>query len=340
MRGRNWFGKVGIGIMVTSLLLTTGCASTVQKSGDHPFKIAMVTDTGGLQDESFNQTTWKGCNECKDKLGASIQALESKKDEDYVPNLTRLARDSTDLIWATGFKFAKAVPEVAKKFSDKKFGVIDTNLNGQIPQNVISVTFKEEEAAFLVGVAAALTTKTNKIGFIGGINSELIEKFRVGYTQGAKAVNSKCQVEWAYTDSFTDATKGRSLASTMYNSGVDVIFHAAGSGGKGMFEEVKTREKGKFWAIGVDCDQSKLAPNHTLTSLIKHVDTAVFEITKSLKEGHFNGGIEKKFGLKEKGVNLVEMNLPESVKKKVNEFRLKIIRGEINVAKKENELKE
>lgn len=328
-------------ICMTLLFTTTGCTSSKPKTGNgSKLELGIVSDTGKFKDRSFNQTALEGCKESEKQLGVHINPLESNRDEDYVPNLTRLARNSTDLIWAVGFKFMKAIPEVAGKFPNTKFGIIDSNLGGKIPQNVVAVTFKEEEAAFLVGVVAGLTTKTSKVGFIGGINSELIEKFRVGYIEGVKSVNPKCEITDAYADSFTDTTKGRSLASSMYNSGVDIIFHAAGGVGIGMFDEVKTREKGKCWAIGVDRDQSDLAPDHTLTSLIKRVDVAVFKITKLFKEGKFPGGKEQQLGFKENAVGIVDSKwLQPDVKKQVEEYKQKIIRGEIKVSKTKEELK-
>jgi basic membrane protein A len=146
----------------------------------------------------------------------------------------------------------------------------------------------------------------------------------------------------AYAESFDDVAKGRSLAQNMYNNGVDVIYHAAGGVGKGLFNEVKTREKGKYWAIGVDMDQSSLAPDHTLSSMIKRVDVAVFEVTKQVKENKFQGGKEVELGLKDDGVGIAETtskHVPEDVLKKVEEFKQKIIKGEIKVPSTEEEFK-
>jgi basic membrane protein A len=273
-------------------------------------------------------------------LKVDIKALESKRDEDYVPNLTKFAREKRDIIWATGFKFEKPIPEVADQFPKVHFGIVDSNLGGKVPKNVIAVTFKEHEGSFLAGVAAALTTKSNKIGYIGGISSPLIKKFESGFRAGVQAANPKAQVQVAYAESFTDVTKGRSLAKNMYNGGVDVIFHASGGVGKGLFDEVKTREKGKFWAIGVDMDQSALAPDHTLTSMVKRVDTAIFNIRKDLKDKKLEAGKHLDLGFKEDALGLADSkHMSDDVKKKVEEFKQKIIKGEIKVPKDENELK-
>lgn len=344
MTKRSWVAL----LLCAILILAVGCgqqSSSGDKadSGEKKFKVGMVTDTGGLNDESFNQISWEGIKKTESELGADIKALESKRDEDYIPNLTKFAREPRDITWAVGFKFEKAIPEVAKQFPNAKFGIVDSNLGGNIPNNVTAVTFKEEEGSFLMGVIAGLTTKTNKVGFIGGISSPLISKFESGFKAGVHAVNPQATVQSAYAESFTDATKGRSLAQNMYNDGYDIIYHASGGVGKGLFDEVKTREQGKFWAIGVDMDQSSLAPEHTLSSMVKRVDVAVFDVTKQVKEGKFEGGKQIELGLKEGAVGFADntsKHVSEDVLKKVEEYKQKIINGEINVPKTEDELKQ
>jgi basic membrane protein A len=334
------------GLLSAVLAFSTACGGATdegqneggQDEGEKAeFSAALVTDVGGLNDESFNQISWAGLERARDELGADIDYLESKRDEDYIPNLTRFARDGRDITWGIGFKFEKAIPEVANQFPDAKFGIVDSNLGGEIPENVVAVTFKEEEGSYLMGVIAGSMTKTDKVGFIGGITSPLIKKFEAGFTAGVKAVNPDAEVAVAYAESFTDVAKGRSLAANMYNDGVDVVYHAAGGVGKGLFDEVKTREEGKYWAIGVDMDQSGLAPDHTLSSMVKRVDNAVFEIMSDLKEGNFNGGQQVELGLKEEGVGIAETtdkHVPEDVLKTVEEYKQKIIDGEIKVPSK------
>lgn len=331
MKMKRWLGSlVAVSLVAT---LAVGCASKTNTGGAKDgFSAALVTDVGGLNDESFNQSANMGLEKAKTELKINTKAQESKKDEDYVPNLTRFARDKTNIIWGVGFKFNKALPEVANQFKDSKFAIVDSNLDGKIPNNVIAVTFKEEEGSYLAGVVAGLTTKTNKIGFIGGITSPLIKKFEAGFIAGVKAVNPKAEVKSTYAESFTDATKGRSLAKSLYDGGADIIYHAAGGVGKGLFDEVKTREAGKYWAIGVDMDQSRLAPEHTLTSMIKRVDVAVYDITKQAKEGTLKTGTEVKFGLAEDGVGLsANTKASKDVLAKVDEYKQKIIKGEIKV---------
>jgi basic membrane protein A len=346
MKRRGWIAL----ILSLLLFIAIGCTPPKQQGAKptegnkgNQFRVGMVTDTGGLNDESFNQTAWEGIKRAKRELDADIKALESKRDEDYIPNLTRFAREKRDIIWGVGFKFDKAIPDVARQFPDSQFGIVDSDLGGNIPKNVTAVTFKEEEGSFLVGVIAGLTTKTGKVGFIGGISSPLIKKFESGYRAGVYAVNPKAKVQVAYAESFTDTTKGRSLAQNMYNGGTDIIYHASGGVGKGLFDEVKTRPKGKYWAIGVDMDQSRLAPDHTLTSMIKRVDVAVFNVTKAIKERKHEPGKEIKYGLKENGVGISDntgKHVKPAVLQKVEVYKNKIVKGEIKVPATAQELEE
>lgn len=329
-------------LLIFPLCLTMiACANSNQnqtKQGDGEkdrFRIGMVTDVGGINDQSFNEGTWNGLLRAQKELSADVKYLESKREDDYVPNLTRFAREKRDLIWGVGFKFEKAIPEVAKRFPNQTFGVVDTNLNGKVPKNVAAVTFREEEGSYLMGVLAGLTTKTNKVGFVGGISSPLIKKFEAGYRAGVKAVNPKAVVQVAYAESFTDVTKARSIASNMYNGGVDVIFHAAGGAGKGLFDEVKTRPAGKYFVIGVDQDQSKLAPNHTLSSMVKRVDKAVFDISKQVKDRNAKLGAVTNLGLKEDAISYpFSKYVTPEMKQKIEEMKSKILKGEIKVPTK------
>lgn len=325
------------------LVITGGCSNSpnANKESGLSGKIGLVTDTGGLNDESFNQTSWKGLTDLKAETGFDIKALESKRDEDYIPNLTKFAREPRNMTWGIGFKFEKAIPELATRFPNVRFGIVDSNLGGKVPSNVTALTFTDHEGSFIVGAIAALKTKTNKLGFVGGISSPLVKKFESGFRAGVNYVNPKVEVTVAYAESFTDETKGRSLASSMYNNGVDIIYHAAGGVGKGIFNEAKTREKGKFWVIGVDTDQSNLAPDHTLTSMVKKLDVAIQKISKEILNGANHSGKVIEYGLKEDGVGY-----PETTKKhvskdiliKVNKFRDDVIKGLIKVPQTEEQL--
>lgn len=306
------------------------------------FKAGMVTDLGGINDESFNAMAWKGFEQLKVDTGAKTDYLQSTREEDYIPNLSKFARSGYDITWGIGFKMEKAIQEVAGKFPDKKFGIVDSNLGGKIPANITSVTFKEHEGSFLMGVIAGLMTKSNHVGFIGGIKFPLIEKFEYGYKAGVFAVNPNATVDAPYANDFADAAKGKALAAQLYDKGADVIFHAAGNVGKGLFSEASERGKG-FWAIGVDQDQYNLAPNNILSSMVKRVDVGVYTASKELMDGKFRGGQETQLGLAEKGVDIADSsnkNTPKDVLDKVEAFRQRIVSGEIKVPQTADEFEQ
>ncbi len=343
-------GKKSLGLLLLSalLVLATACGGATEEKdaggkNEDAFSAGLVTDVGGINDESFNQIAWAGLENLEKDIGAKVSYLESKRDSDYVPNLTKFVRDNTDITWGIGFKFEKALPEVAKRFPDAKLGIVDSDLGGDIPENVSAVLFKEEEGSFLLGVIAAKMTKTKQVGFIGGISSPVIKRFESGFRAGVHAVDPDIKVVVAYAESFTDVAKGRSLAKNMYDGGADIIYHAAGGVGKGLFSEVKTREQGKYWAMGVDMDQSSLAPDHTLTSMIKRVDVAVYDISKRLKNGDWQGGKVINLGLKENGVGIADntdKHVPKEILDEVEKYKQEIIDGKIKVPGTEAELKE
>lgn len=347
--------KKGISLVMTTLLVTAtvlaGCGGAAKpqqpakqpQAGGAPvagakLKIGMVTDIGGINDNSFNQSAWEGLQRAKKDLDVDAQYTESKSDADYVPNLNRFAREKYDLTWGIGFLMADAITSVSKSVPTAKFAIVDTNLNGKIPSNVAAVTFKEHEGSFLMGVIAGSMTKSNKVGFIGGMKFPLIQKFEYGFRAGVKSVNPRAQVVANYVGAFDKPDQGKTFAATMYDSGVDIIFHAAGATGDGVFAEAKSRHN--VWVIGVDRDESYLAPDQTLSSMVKHVDVAVYNLTKGFKAGNFPGGKETVLGLKEDGVGLAsssDKHVPKNILAKVDDYRKKIIAGQIKVPSTEAE---
>ncbi|MGU3473768.1 BMP family protein [Paenibacillus sp. D51F] len=296
-------------------------------------KIGMVTDGGGINDKSFNQSAWEGLQKLEKDTGIKVKALESKGDADFEPNLNTLIKGGYDLTWGIGFMMNKAMTNVATQNPDAKLASIDSVVDAP---NVESVMFAENEGSFLVGVVAGLTTKTNKIGFVGGVEGDLIGKFEAGFTAGVKAVNPDATVKVSYVGDFTKPDLGKAAAATIYNDGADIIYHAAGGSGNGVFTEAKERvSKGqKVWVIGVDKDQSVDFGNDiTLTSMIKRVDQAVEMVSKDLADGKFEGGSTRTLSLKDGGVGLPENNpnVPEDVMAKVKEYEAKITGGEITV---------
>ncbi|MGO4730370.1 BMP family lipoprotein [Paenibacillus sp. 2KB_22] len=308
----------------------TGGTSTEAKSD---LKIGMVTDVGGVNDKSFNQSAWEALQATETETGVAVKYLQSKSDEEYIPNLNEFVKGGYDLTWGIGFQLADAIKTVADQNPDSKLAIIDSVVDSP---NVKSVTFAEEEGSFLVGVVAGLTTKTNKIGFVGGMESPLIKKFEVGFREGVKAVNPDAKFISNYTGAFDKPDLGKAAAATLYNEGVDIIFHASGATGNGVFNEASARKKQgqDVWVIGVDKDQSlEFGDEITLTSMIKKVDEAVKRVNQEVVDGTFAGGSEN-LTLKENGVGIADTstaNVPADVLAKVDEYKEKIISGEIKV---------
>ncbi|NLG83875.1 MAG: BMP family ABC transporter substrate-binding protein [Firmicutes bacterium] len=312
------------GVLILILALLISLAAT----GADKLRFAMVTDIGGLGDQSFNDAAWDGMQMLKKEYGAEVKVLESKKAEDYIPNLKSLAEQGYDMIWAVGFLMADALNNVAAQYPKIRFGIIDSVVD---KPNVTSVTFREEQGSFLVGVVAGKMTKTNLVGFVGGMQFPLIEKFQAGYEAGVKAANPKAKVLVNYVGSFGDPTKGKETALAQFNLGADIVYHAAGDTGTGVIEAAKSMGKG-YWAIGVDKDQHHLAPQNVLVCMIKRVDVGVFQGTKAVLAGKGGGVME--LSLKEDGVGICKSaskTVPESVLDLVEQYRKDIIAGKIVV---------
>lgn len=310
------------------------------------FSVAMVTDVGGIDDKSFNQSAWKGiqdfgaANNLKEGNGG-FAYLQSTDNTDYTPNLNKLVQREFDLVFGVGFIIEEALDEIAAQRTDTNFAIID----GVVDQpNVASILFKDQESGYLAGVAAALMTETNKVGFVGGMDIPVIERFEAGFKAGVKEINPDIEIESEYTGAFDKAELGKATANLMYSSGVDIIFHAAGGTGNGVFAEAKERKKAdpatNIWVIGVDSDQYDEGQvgddNITLTSAMKRVDNAVVDISELAKDGKFPGGETIVYGLAEEGVGLADSRgaIPEDVMAQIEEYMDKVSKGEIEVPEK------
>ncbi|MDR4983602.1 BMP family ABC transporter substrate-binding protein [Bacillus cereus] len=351
--------KTGLLLSLTLAASTIlgACGNSDKESSDKKdtkdnkdFKVGLVTDVGGVDDKSFNQSSWEGLqkfgkeNDLKEKT--NYRYLQSEKEADYIPNLKKFSKDKYDLTFGIGYKLEGAIKEVAKESPKQQFAIVDTVVEAP---NVTSITFKDHEGSFLVGAVAAMSTKTNKVGFVGGMKSDLISKFENGFKAGAKAVNPNIEIVSEYAEAFDKPEKGTVLASAMYGQGVDVIYHAAGGTGNGVFTEAKNRKKKgeNVWVIGVDRDQHQegMPENVTLTSMVKRVDIAVEKVAQEAKDGKLEGGKVEAFGLKDDGVGIAKTT--DNVKKvnpeiltKVEEFEKKITDGEIKVPATDKEYKE
>lgn len=305
--------------------------------------IAMVTDVGGVDDKSFNQLAWEGIEAFGKEHGlkkgdGGYDYLQSQSDADYINNITNLVRRDFDIVYGIGFLMEKPITTIAEQQKDAQLAIIDAVVDAP---NVASVMFKEQEGSYLAGVAAALMSESKQIGFVGGMEIPVIERFEAGFLAGVKAVDPSIKVDVQYTGKFDDAALGKTTANRMYSSGVDIIFHAAGGTGNGVFAEAKERKTkdkdANVWVIGVDSDQYEEGAvgdtNVTLTSMQKRVDVAVQNIAKETMEGKFPGGKTVTYGLAEEGVQLADSRgaIPEDVLAKIEEYSKKIASGEIVV---------
>ena len=318
------------GLAMVALALT-GALAMVGMAGAAGLSISMVTDVGGVNDQSFNQSAWEGLMRAEKDLGIKVAYKESKQDADYAPNMETLTDAGYDLIWGIGFLMGDAIKETAEINPDQKYAIIDFACGPETPANVTCAVFQEEQPSFLVGYIAGKMTKANKVGFVGGIKFPLIEKFEYGFMAGVKLANPKCEVLRQYAESFTDAAKGKAIANNMYQQGADIVFHASGGVGDGVIEAAK--EKGKY-AIGVDKDQNFLAPDNVITSAVKRVDNAIFDMARRLKEGQWKGGETVVYNLSNDGVGIAptsDKHVPADVLKDVQGLVAKIKGGEIVV---------
>ncbi len=316
-------------------------------ASDTDFTVAMVTDVGGVDDKSFNQSAWEGLVAFGEEHGLTegegYTYAQSDQDSDYEPNLQRLTMNDYDLVFGIGFLLTEAIQNVAERNPDTMYGLVDEVAEGD---NIVSLTFKEHEGSFLVGVAAALKSESGKVGFVGGVDSPLINKFEVGFVAGVKSVDPSIDVDVRYAESFDDASRGRQIASSMYDSGIDVIYHAAGGAGNGVFNEAKDRKNSNpdnyVWVIGVDRDQYDEGAvtvdgeehNVTLTSMVKRVDIAVQDISNRALAGDFPAGETMEYGLSDNGILVADTNADaytDDIRAAVEEWEQKILDGDIDV---------
>ena len=290
-------------------------------------KIGLITDVGGVNDGSFNQSSWEGLERAGEELGVTVNYLESATDADYAPNLETFVDEDYDLIISVGYMLADATRAAAEANPDTKFAIIDDS-SIDLP-NVTSLIFHAEQASYLVGYVAGLTTKTNNIGFVVGMTNETMNQFGYGYYAGAKDANPDVTVQQFNANSFADSATGKTMANTAITNGADIVFQAAGATGLGVIEAC---QEAGVYAIGVDSDQSSIAPNTVLTSAMKRVDNAVYEAVQELIDGTLEGGV-KSFDLAAGGVDIApsqDLIAPEVITA-VEEVKEKIVSGEVVV---------
>ncbi len=303
-------------------------------------KVALIIAQGGLGDRSYNDSGFAGLTKAAQDFGVQVQTIESPDPVGEGEKLLRTAAQAGfDLVITLEYTHFEPLARVAPEFPDTMFAILNIAVEGD---NVVSVIFKEHEGSFLAGALAAMVTKDTNIpginpekiiGVIGGTQSPGIDKFLVGYEEGAHYIDPEIQVLRSYSNSFGDPAKGKELALAMFEQGADIVYQVAGGTGEGVIEAAK--ETGHY-AIGVDSDQDYIAPGHVLTSMLKRVDVAVYGLIEQLVRGELKGGTVVTYGLKEGGVGLSEMKytrhlIPKEYIDKVKELQEKIISGEIKV---------
>ena len=326
-------------IMMSSLLV--GCSSKTESNED-VYKIGMISDTGGVNDESFNQSTWEGLQQAQEKYGkdkVQVKYVESSQEADYTPNIETFVEEDLDLIIGVGYKMAGAIEEASKNYPDVQFAIIDHSYEKQ-PENVTSLIYEDNTAAYLAGLVAAKKTETNKVAFIGGIKSATLDKFEYGFRAGVKAANPKCELTVRYLNSFSDSALAKSVANQMHKDGVDVIYTAAGAAATGAIEAAKENNK---MAIGVDVDQSPLAPDNIISSTMKNVNVSIVNLVGEILEDNYQGGQVIVNTLASGGVGLSDTtkdHVSKDILDYVNEQAGKIKSGEIVVPENEKQYNE
>lgn len=301
-------------------------------------RVGLVFDIGGKNDRSFNESAWRGLERAKAELGVDVEYIEPTEGADRETALRSLAARGDDLVIGVGFIFGPDLERLAQQFPNVKFAGIDYSPSpgvGTLP-NLAGLRFREHEGSFVVGAIAGMLTRTKTVGFVGGMKIPLIRKFEAGYIAGVKYVCPACIVLSAYAGTepraFADPSLGQELAAAQYGQGADIIFHAAGKTGDGVF--AAARQRG-LRAIGVDSDQFERAPCCVVTSMVKRVDVAVVDIIKDVIAKRFHGGLHE-LGLAEHGVTFVadERNhqlLPLDVVQKARAIADQIVAGKIQV---------
>lgn len=345
MKKSRFVGSLAI-VLILALALV-GCgktatptpAPTANEPVKKEFKVGLVTDVGGLNDHSFNFLANKGLEKAVKDLGVKKAVVESKQMTDYETNLSRFAQDKYNLIIAVGFLMQDAVAKVSKDYPDTKFMIIDSSITDR--PNVASAMFKTEQCGYLVGVMSGLLEKApgipnakgkNTVGLVGGMKIPPVDDYIAGFIQGAKSVNPDIKIDLKYTNKFDDPALGKQTALSQIAGGADIVFHIAGGTGSGVIDAAKEKN---VYAIGVDADQNYMAPENVITSALKGMDVATFDIIKGAMEDKFKSG-NIFFDLSNNGVGFATPTkvVPKDIVDKVNDTAKQIKEGKITVTTK------
>jgi basic membrane protein A len=336
-----FLGKVLVLLFcATGLVFAGGQQETGDQAGEQTPRVALVVAQGGLGDKSYNDLAYSGFQKALQELNVEGRPIESENVVSEGERILRTAADGGfDLVLSLEYSHADPMKRVSPDYEDTLFGIVNITVDRP---NVVSIMFKEHQGSFLAGALAAMVTtmdgneKVNErpvIGCIGGVQSAGIDKFLVGFEEGAHYINPDIKVLRSYSGSFGDPSKGKELALAMYEQGADIVYQVAGGTGLGVIEAAK--QTGHY-AIGVDSNQDDIAKGNVLTSMIKRTDNAVYDVCKRLANGNLEGGVTLEYGLKKNGVGLSPMEytkdeIPQEFLDRIADLREKIEQGEIEV---------
>ncbi len=322
--------------LVSALVLVAVVAFSVFAAGaaeepvdEDVLRVGVVFSIGGLGDESFNDAAYAGLQRAVDTFGVTFDYVEPDDVAEMEDHQRSFVEAGYDLVIAIGFLQESGLEAVAADYPDAKLAIVDSVVDAP---NVASLIFKEHEGSFLVGALAAMMTETGTVGFVGGMEVPVIHNFQIGYEQGVDYVDSDVEVLINYAGDFGDPGRGKELAISQEGRGADIIYHAAGGTGMGVFEAA---EELGFYAIGVDSNQDHIAPGYILTSMLKRVDVAVYDTVADLVDGEFRPGVHE-FGVADEGVGTTDFEytrdvIPQEVLDRLDEIKAQIIDGTINV---------
>jgi len=329
--------KRKVAILLVFILMASvifgGCSSSTTQNGDNSekTKVALVI-AGGLGDRSFYDSAHEGVERAKNELGIEYKTYECRNDASLFNDQLVQASQYASIVAVVGYEFYDVVQEIAKEFPDVYYIYVDNEIEGI--DNLITISYAENEGSFLAGALAAMLTKTNIIGMVGGMDLPVIRNFQVGYEAGAKYINKDIKVETIFAEDFEDPAKGKECATALYSRGADIIFQVAGKTGEGVFEAAK--EQGKF-AIGVDTDQRYINPDVIVASMVKKVGQSIYDTIIKIQNDEIEKGKVIFYGLKEDGVGLaygtddMKQFVTDDMKDKLDEIKELIINGEIEV---------
>jgi basic membrane protein A and related proteins len=343
VQGKRWLLWLSALLAVLALATVAGCGGDDDEEGagdtaaatdtgagaeGEPIKVCLVTDIGGLNDRGFNSLANQGLEQAASELGAETRVLESKSDQDYIPNLSQCAEDGNDLIISVGFLMGEATEKAAAEFPDATFAIIDFAYEAPA-DNLQGLVFKEQETGYLVGYLAGLVSESGTVSTVGGQKIPPVDRFIAGFQKGAADAKPGITTLNGYSQDFVDQAKCKEVALDQIAKDSDVVFQVAGGCGLGALDAADEKS---VWGIGVDADQAHLG-DHVLTSALKKVDVAVFQTIEKAVNGEQVGGGTTVFGLAEEAVGLGETspNADPALVEQTEAQAQKVIDGEITI---------